>query len=209
MISAPVLIGSGYFTCEIYVDIASAPYWPHDSAFFFAAVRRQLRDVGKGKRIPALLLRSLLSLLSCSELVLPSCAARQPLSLGIISIQPLRRQACPRCIGQQLSLPSPRSPRPCLRVVVAAAPPCCGSDAPRSSSTGSTPREPRPAPSSHVHQIVGGNAFNASMTTGDVSATATCTTCQFSEDFSNYWTANLYFKAKNGTYKRVPQGGAA
>ena len=23
--------------------------------------------------------------------------------------------------------------------------------------------------------------------------------------FSNYWTANLYFKAKNGTYKRVPQ----
>lgn len=22
---------------------------------------------------------------------------------------------------------------------------------------------------------------------------------------SNYWTANLYFKARNGTYKRVPQ----
>lgn len=26
-----------------------------------------------------------------------------------------------------------------------------------------------------------------------------------SVQFSNYWTANLYFKAKNGTYKRVPQ----
>lgn len=34
---------------------------------------------------------------------------------------------------------------------------------------------------------------------------STCTTCQFTEDFSNYWTAVLYFKAKNGTYKRVPQ----
>ena len=64
-------------------------------------------------------------------------------------------------------------------------------------------------PSGHVHQIVGGNAFNFSMTTGDVSKAATCTSCVFPEDRSNYWTANVYFKAKNGTYKRVPQGGAA
>lgn len=68
---------------------------------------------------------------------------------------------------------------------------------------------PGQIPSTHVHQIVGGNAFNASMTSSDVSTAATCTTCEFSEDFSNYWTANLYFKADNGTYKRVPQGGAA
>jgi hypothetical protein len=68
---------------------------------------------------------------------------------------------------------------------------------------------PGSIPSPHVHQIVGGNGFNASMTTGDVSNTATCTTCEFSQDFSNYWTANLYFKARNGTYKRVPQLGAA
>lgn len=34
---------------------------------------------------------------------------------------------------------------------------------------------------------------------------STCTSCQFTEDFSNYWTAVLYFKAKNGTFKRVPQ----
>jgi hypothetical protein len=34
---------------------------------------------------------------------------------------------------------------------------------------------------------------------------ATCTTCQFADDFSNYWTAVMYFKARNGTYKRVTQ----
>ncbi|KAI1765792.1 hypothetical protein GGR53DRAFT_529347 [Hypoxylon sp. FL1150] len=60
-------------------------------------------------------------------------------------------------------------------------------------------------PSPHLHQIVGGNAFNASIPSSDVSELATCTTCSFSEDFSNYWTANLYFKARNGTFKRVPQ----
>ncbi|KAF2196442.1 hypothetical protein GQ43DRAFT_476327 [Delitschia confertaspora ATCC 74209] len=68
---------------------------------------------------------------------------------------------------------------------------------------------PGQAPSPHVHQIVGGNAFNTSMTTGDVSNGASCTTCAFADDFSNYWTANLYFKARNGTYKRVKQLGAA
>jgi hypothetical protein len=41
----------------------------------------------------------------------------------------------------------------------------------------------------------------------DMPAESTCTTCQFSEDFSNYWTAILYFRARNGSYKRVPQLG--
>jgi hypothetical protein len=61
--------------------------------------------------------------------------------------------------------------------------------------------------SPHVHQIVGGNSFNATMTPVDYDPAekSTCTTCSFSEDFSNYWTANLYFHAKNGSYKRVPQ----
>lgn len=68
---------------------------------------------------------------------------------------------------------------------------------------------PGQIPSTHQHQIVGGNGFNASMTTGDVSKTASCTTCAFSKDLSNYWTANMYFKARNGTYKRVRQLGAA
>ncbi|RDL36599.1 uncharacterized protein BP5553_05951 [Venustampulla echinocandica] len=63
--------------------------------------------------------------------------------------------------------------------------------------------QPGMVPSSHVHQIVGGNAFNATMT-GDIGEQGTCTTCTFSEDFSNYWTAVLFFKHQNGTYKRVP-----
>jgi hypothetical protein len=67
--------------------------------------------------------------------------------------------------------------------------------------------EPGRNPSAHVHQIVGGNAFAPTMSSGpnnNISDTATCTSCFFSEDFSNYWTAVLYFKARNGTYKRVP-----
>jgi len=39
----------------------------------------------------------------------------------------------------------------------------------------------------------------------DIAKLATCTTCHFDQDFSNYWTANLYFRARNGSYKRVPQ----
>ncbi|OAL05039.1 hypothetical protein IQ06DRAFT_268727 [Phaeosphaeriaceae sp. SRC1lsM3a] len=64
---------------------------------------------------------------------------------------------------------------------------------------------PGVTPSPHIHQVVGGNAFAASIASTDVSKVATCTTCSFSEDKSNYWTANMYFKARNGTYKRVPQ----
>jgi len=41
----------------------------------------------------------------------------------------------------------------------------------------------------------------------DISSIATCTSCTFSEDFSDYWTAVLYFRARNGTFKRVPQIG--
>lgn len=68
---------------------------------------------------------------------------------------------------------------------------------------------PGQVPSGHLHQIVGGNGFNATMTTGDVGKTATCTTCEFSDDFSNYWTATLHFRAANGSYHKIPQGPAA
>ncbi|KAI1799429.1 hypothetical protein F4811DRAFT_543947 [Daldinia bambusicola] len=66
---------------------------------------------------------------------------------------------------------------------------------------------PGTLPSPHVHQIVGGNSFNTSMdpVVHDPVRDSTCTSCTFSEDFSNYWTAVLYFKARNGTYKRVEQ----
>ncbi len=67
--------------------------------------------------------------------------------------------------------------------------------------------QPGSLPSSHLHQIAGGNSFNVSMdpTAHDPPALSSCTSCTFSEDFSNYWTAVLYFRARNGTYKRVPQ----
>ncbi|KAI8628951.1 hypothetical protein F5Y19DRAFT_485315 [Xylariaceae sp. FL1651] len=67
--------------------------------------------------------------------------------------------------------------------------------------------EPGNIPSAHMHQVVGGNSFNATMAPGshDPPTASTCTSCTYSEDFSNYWTANLYYKARNGTYKRVPQ----
>ncbi|KAG9237313.1 hypothetical protein BJ875DRAFT_493420 [Amylocarpus encephaloides] len=62
--------------------------------------------------------------------------------------------------------------------------------------------------SPHLHQIIGGNGFQPFMNPdNDISSLATCTTCTFSEDFSNYWTAVLYFRARNGTFKRVPQIG--
>ncbi|OTB03799.1 hypothetical protein M426DRAFT_262909 [Hypoxylon sp. CI-4A] len=62
-------------------------------------------------------------------------------------------------------------------------------------------------PSAHLHQIIGGNSFNASMPpeTHDLASLSTCTSCQFTQDFSNYWTAVIFYRAKNGTYKRVPQ----
>ncbi|TFK20575.1 hypothetical protein FA15DRAFT_689082 [Coprinopsis marcescibilis] len=39
----------------------------------------------------------------------------------------------------------------------------------------------------------------------DISKIATCTTCRFVEDKSNYWTAVMFFKHPNGSYIRVPQ----
>ncbi|TAQ86720.1 hypothetical protein B7494_g4951 [Chlorociboria aeruginascens] len=63
--------------------------------------------------------------------------------------------------------------------------------------------------SPHLHQLVGGNSLNLTMpTTGfDPAAESTCTSCTFAQDFSNYWTAVMFFRANNGTYKRVPQVG--
>lgn len=62
----------------------------------------------------------------------------------------------------------------------------------------------------HLHQIIGGNSFNATMDPAkDMPNESTCTTCQFTEDLSNYWTAVLFFKSRNGTFKRLPQIGNA
>ncbi|RXW18784.1 hypothetical protein EST38_g7070 [Candolleomyces aberdarensis] len=65
-----------------------------------------------------------------------------------------------------------------------------------------TPGEVSP----HLHQIVGGNAFNITMDPeNDLPGLSTCTTCRFVEDKSNYWTAVMYFKHPNGSFIRVPQ----
>ena len=71
--------------------------------------------------------------------------------------------------------------------------------------------EPGNAPSAHLHQIIGGNSFVPDMSPDvhDPPAMSTCTTCQPADDFSNYWTAALYFRARNGTYKGVSQKGNA
>ncbi|KAK3361497.1 hypothetical protein B0T24DRAFT_539044 [Lasiosphaeria ovina] len=63
-------------------------------------------------------------------------------------------------------------------------------------------------PTPHMHQVVGGNSFNITMDpmTIDPPATSKCTSCKMVEDFSNYWTASIYFRSPdNGTLKRVPQ----
>jgi hypothetical protein len=53
----------------------------------------------------------------------------------------------------------------------------------------------------HLHQIVGGDAFNITMDPArDLAKESTCTSCSFVQDKSNYWTAVMFFKAKNGTY---------
>ena len=61
----------------------------------------------------------------------------------------------------------------------------------------------------HLHQIVGGNSFNITMDPEghDLVGQSTCTSCSFAEDLSNYWTAVMFFKGADGTYKRVPQVG--
>lgn len=45
---------------------------------------------------------------------------------------------------------------------------------------------PGQAPSPHMHQVVGGNAFNVSMASTDIAKLATCTTCSYSEDVSTF-----------------------
>lgn len=67
---------------------------------------------------------------------------------------------------------------------------------------------PGQIPSPHMHQIVGGDAFNVSMDPADLDPAkqAKCTSCIYTEDKSNYWTASIYFRSpENGTFKRVPQ----
>lgn len=59
--------------------------------------------------------------------------------------------------------------------------------------------------SNHVHAVVGGNAFQATM---DFATTqnSTCSTNPVRDDLSNYWMPALYFKdPKDGSFTRVPE----
>ncbi|KAK4096586.1 hypothetical protein N658DRAFT_435763 [Parathielavia hyrcaniae] len=61
----------------------------------------------------------------------------------------------------------------------------------------------------HLHQIVGGDAFNLTMepVQYDPAKRSRCTSCSFVQDKSNYWTAVMFFRHRNGSYHRVPQVG--
>ena len=60
--------------------------------------------------------------------------------------------------------------------------------------------------SGHVHAISGGSGFSPQMTFQQARA-AKCSSCEIKEDMSNYWTPQLYAKAKNGTFFQVPVAG--
>lgn len=60
--------------------------------------------------------------------------------------------------------------------------------------------------SNHLHTIMGGNAFDFSMTYNDTQK-STCTSCTVAGDFSNYWTPTLFFQHQDGTFESVPQIG--
>ncbi|CAA9963056.1 wsc domain-containing protein [Pyrenophora teres f. maculata] len=60
--------------------------------------------------------------------------------------------------------------------------------------------------SSHSHTIHGGSKFCES-STYDMLRESDCTSCQFSDDKSAYWTPSLHFVHENGKTEVVPQVG--
>jgi hypothetical protein len=60
--------------------------------------------------------------------------------------------------------------------------------------------------SSHSHTIHGGSNF-AETTTYDMLRKSDCTSCQFDDDKSAYWTPSLHFVHENGKTEIVPQIG--
>ncbi|KAI0474954.1 hypothetical protein GGR56DRAFT_675132 [Xylariaceae sp. FL0804] len=60
----------------------------------------------------------------------------------------------------------------------------------------------------HLHQLVGGSSLNTTMDPATHNQSlSSCTSCTFAEDKSNYWTAVMFYQARNGSYRRVPQVG--
>ncbi|MCJ1440494.1 MAG: hypothetical protein MMC23_000978 [Stictis urceolatum] len=64
---------------------------------------------------------------------------------------------------------------------------------------------PGQIPSNHVHSVVGGNGWSATMDFAQTQK-ADCSTVSPKADKSNYWMPNLYFQdPKNGSFIRVPE----
>jgi hypothetical protein len=55
----------------------------------------------------------------------------------------------------------------------------------------------------HLHTISGGNGFGFSMDY-DQARASQCSSCTIKQDFSNYWTPQLFYKAQNGSVIPVP-----
>ncbi|KAM7191615.1 protein of unknown function (DUF1996) domain containing protein [Naviculisporaceae sp. PSN 640] len=58
----------------------------------------------------------------------------------------------------------------------------------------------------HLHTIMGGNAFDWFMGS-KTPRESSCTTCQVTQDVSNYWVPTLFFRTVNDTFMTVPQIG--
>ncbi|OAG35369.1 hypothetical protein AYO21_10440 [Fonsecaea monophora] len=60
--------------------------------------------------------------------------------------------------------------------------------------------------SGHCHTIAGPNNINTTSTFDSLQA-AYCTSCSVQKDKSAYWTPNLYFRHRNGSFEEVPHDG--
>ncbi|KIX98048.1 uncharacterized protein Z520_06127 [Fonsecaea multimorphosa CBS 102226] len=60
--------------------------------------------------------------------------------------------------------------------------------------------------SGHCHTIAGPNNINTTSTYDSLQASF-CTSCSIQQDKSAYWTPNLYYRHRNGSYEEVPHDG--
>jgi len=61
----------------------------------------------------------------------------------------------------------------------------------------------------HVHSVIGGNAFSRKMKDTDGKLVANATTCNKVTDHSNYWVPQLYHIRADGKFELVPFSGSA
>jgi len=64
-------------------------------------------------------------------------------------------------------------------------------------------------PGSHLHTVIGGNAFKRSMPGMFDARSANQTSCDKAKDHSNYWTPYMYHMTADGKFQMVPHDHAA